>query len=926
MRSKYKKSKKGIVLPIAITVAVVVAIVVALVLAVVLTGKEDVKGTDIQTEGFISEKGIYKLTVDSTVKSYDIMSKVTVNSEATYELSLNSDFSTKLSSSVVDLKHGENLIYLKVSYEDEADKTYTFNIYRKKIFTVSFDTDGVGTIESKSVEEGTTISAPSVSKPGHTLKWDYDFSKPITSDLTVKAIWTPFDCVITTNIDGEKAEYKLLYGEVASSITTPSKFGYKFTGWKYGDITFDPAKAYEYSETEIEIVATFAPIVYNVQYIMGNGATNNVENKSSFTIEELSLELSAPTHSSPNYVFIGWRAGAVDGELVEVIDNAFLEALNGAETIILHAEWRIDSKVTYNANGGACNVTEATFSVNSEYGLPTPTRDHYIFDGWYYNGSKIESTGVWNIATDAELVAMWTPRSNEIEYVLNGGANNTANPGVFDFEDEDFTLLDPTYDDSHIFDGWYTDVSCLPEFKIEKLTKSMVGDNDITLYAKWITVVDVTLNANNGTCDEDSIKINFGSSYKLPVPTREKYIFSGWYYGTTPVSLEGVWSYSVDLELRAEWTPKEYIINYELNGGTNNSENPLIYTVETDPNSLVLKNPTKLYCTFLGWFLDKELSIPLTSIDPLSYEGITLYASWEHIEVTFNFDANGGSVSKENEVVFLGDSYVLPEPVLSGYKFDGWYLGNELVPTKGNWTNGEILTLDLVAKWSLVEYNISYDLAGGECDDNALIKKYTIASNDIVLPKPTREHYYFVGWSIDNGYANPNIIITKGSTGDRAYKAVWAEKKDSATGLLFSMVDGKAVVVGIDREITSTITAGIKIPATYNGVDVVAIESGAFKAFGEKFSETSYANMQSSYVTISIPTSIQKVGANAFENCFGIKVSLYDPNEKTADYKTWDKTVIWEAGNISARDCIWGFRPAIGWTRYSMVTIPDDYE
>ena len=140
------------------------------------------------------------------------------------------------------------------------------------------------------------------------------------------------------------------------------------------------------------------------------------------------------------------------------------------------------------------------------------------------------------------------------------------------------------------------------------------------------------------------------------------------------------------------------------------------------------------------------------------------------------------------------------------------------------------------------------------------------------------------------------------------------------------MVDGKAVVVGIDREITSSITAGIKIPAAYNGVDVVAIESGAFKAFGEKFSKTSYANMQSSYVTISIPTSIQKVGANAFENCFGIKVSLYDPDEKNADYKAWDKTVLWEAGNISARDCIWGFRPAIGWTRYSMVQIPDDYE
>ena len=922
MRSKYKKTNKRKALTIAIIALVVVAIVAALVLAVVLTESEEVKGTDIQTEGFISENGIYKVTVDSGVTTYDLMSKVIVNSEATYVLSRNSDFSSALNSGVIDLNPGENLVYLKVSFEDEADKTYTFNVYRKKMFTVAFDTNGANVIESKTVEEGTTISAPSVSKPGYTLQWDYDFSKPISSDLTVKAIWTANECVITANVDGTKTEYKLLYGEVPSAILPPEKLGYKFLGWKYGDVSFDTSKAYSYTEEKIEIVATFAPIVYNVQYVLGSGATNSPANKNSFTVEDLALELATPSHSSSNYVFIGWRLTTVDGVLVDVIDNAFIASLNGEETIVLHAEWRIDSKVTFNANNGNCDVTEDVFSVNSQYTLPKPSRENYIFDGWYFGTTKVESTGVWSLATDVELVAMWTPRSNKIEYVVNGGVNG-ANPSDFDIEDEDFVLLDPTYDGSHIFDGWYTDVSCLPEYKIEKLTADMIGEEDITLYAKWITVSNVTFDANGGTCDVDATRINVGSSYKLPIPTREKYIFSGWYYGTTPVSLEGVWSYAIDVELRAEWTPKEYKINYELNGGVNNEGNLGIYTVETDPNSLILKNPEKLYCTFIGWFLDAELTIPVTSIDPLSYEGVTIYAAWEHIEVTFNYDANGGSVSKENDVVYLGDSYILPTPVLSGYKFDGWYLDNELVPTSGSWTNGDVLTLNLVAKWSLVEYKITYDLDGGEC--NNLVGTYTIISGDITLPKPTKEHYYFVGWTIDNSYANPNVIITKGSTGDRVYKAVWAEKKDS-NGLLYSIIDGKAVVVGIDREINSSITAGIKIPATYNGVEVVAIESGAFKAFGEKFSETSYANMQSSYVTISLPTTIKKVGANAFENCFGIKVSLYDPDEKNADYQAWDKTVLWEAGNIAARDCIWGFRPAIGWTRYSMVTIPDDYE
>ena len=29
--------------------------------------------------------------------------------------------------------------------------------------------------------------------------------------------------------------------------------------------------------------------------------------------------------------------------------------------------------------------------------------------------------------------------------------------------------------------------------------------------------------------------------------------------------------------------------------------------------------------------------------------------------------------------------------------------------------------------------------------------------------------------------------------------------------------------------------------------------------------------------------------------------------------------------NTQVRDCIWGFRPAIGWSRYSAVEIPSDY-
>ena len=150
-------------------------------------------------------------------------------------------------------------------------------------------------------------------------------------------------------------------------------------------------------------------------------------------------------------------------------------------------------------------------------------------------------------------------------------------------------------------------------------------------------------------------------------------------------------------------------------------------------------------------------------------------------------------------------------------------------------------------------------------------------------------------------------------------------EKDSL-GLLYALNNGELVITGIDRTINSSIVNGIKFPHERDGYKVVAIESYAFKEFGEAFTKTSYANMSSSYVTFYIPTTIKKVGAYAFDTCNGIKISLYDPSKTYADYEAWDKTVVWEDGNTPARDCVWGFRPAIGWTRYSKAEIPDDYE
>ena len=69
------------------------------------------------------------------------------------------------------------------------------------------------------------------------------------------------------------------------------------------------------------------------------------------------------------------------------------------------------SKVTFNANGGSVAEESKTVYYGQMYGLlPTPTRDHYTFAGWYNakeNGTKVTSETVVTVLVYQTLYAYW---------------------------------------------------------------------------------------------------------------------------------------------------------------------------------------------------------------------------------------------------------------------------------------------------------------------------------------------------------------------------------------------------------------------------------------------------------------------------------------------------------------------------------------
>lgn len=115
---------------------------------------------------------------------------------------------------------------------------------------------------------------------------------------------------------------------------------------------------------------------------------------------------------------------------------------------------------------------------------------------------------------------------------------------------------------------------------------------------------------------------------RLYPPEREGYVFAGWYTDsamTRQITELSTTAASGDITLYARWKPI-LSITYELDGGTNHSDNPSTY-VPGDPVRLLA--PTKAGYVFAGWFTDKKLTQPITELTEANTASLALYAKWE---------------------------------------------------------------------------------------------------------------------------------------------------------------------------------------------------------------------------------------------------------------------------------------------------------
>ncbi|MGE4320063.1 MAG: InlB B-repeat-containing protein [Acholeplasmataceae bacterium] len=226
----------------------------------------------------------------------------------------------------------------------------------------------------------------------------------------------------------------------------------------------------------------------------------------------------------------------------------------------------------------------------------------------------------------------------------------------------------PEVVEGYSFDAWYADQSFTTLFDFDSVITS-----DIAIFGQWlINQYTVSFDSNGGSAVA-SITDDYGTDISdfSEQPTKTGYNFTGWY---SDLGLTTLYTFDTipgsDITLYAGWSPIEYSITYNLDGGTNHELNPATYTIEDEVNLLAASRDGYV---FVGWY-DAASSGEEVTLITNQTGNVVLYAYWtvaSGTEYTVSFVTNGDAIS--SQTVAESNYAVEPSPTFTGHWLDGYY-------------------------------------------------------------------------------------------------------------------------------------------------------------------------------------------------------------------------------------------------------------
>ena len=438
-------------------------------------------------------------------------------------------------------------------------------------------------------------------------------------------------------------------------------------------------------------------------------------------------------------------------------------------------------------NGNYVQIFQVSFKGD---GYTVTDEDRYQFEGYTYN----HGTANGERCDDAEFY--YNRNSYNLEF-YSASKSDADKTNRVKYEQPlgsyDYTPTNkPAMEADAVFVGWYLNPECTGQ-PYDLASHKMPASN-VALYAKWVnglytvkTFTDdsmktlYTYDGYNGV--QDSI-VKYTTAPVTPTaPTKDGYVFAGWFYQDTDGS-EQPFSFTMPITQDYNLYPKftnqamvSYTVHYYLEGTTekladDRTNTAMIGTTVTErakmgtelnlaeeghsyfPNNTstsVVLNGADMEIIF---YYKKDVTVPYV-VKYVDEDNKPLHADK-------NVDNNTFSVVTETYVP------------IANYTPKQFRITKELSQDSSQNVIVFVYTAD--------KYVLSYDTNGGTMTDASKVE-YTVNDSIVIAGAPERNGYIFAGWQLaektgnwEPGTYNPAQHITEGKYGNVTLVAQWNEK------------------------------------------------------------------------------------------------------------------------------------------------------
>ena len=654
-----------------------------------------------------------------------------------------------------------------------------------------------------------------------TTPFDFDdyFADEAKTDVTVYAGFEEIVATAVTIIymaDDVQFEVQVVDdGVTAPTSRVPGKPGSKFTGW-YADeactklFDFEAYFAQEV-KTSVIVYAGFEvdedAVIQIIYYVDGNVAhTQNV------TAQTTSSDADAPHKAG--HKFTGWYADAACTELFDF--DAYFES-SPRNTVSVYAGFDeiVDVLLHYSVDGEITHTQTVAYDTTAS-DFADPVKNGYEFIGWFADAA---------CETPFDFESYFAQTDKAAETTIYAGFEEIIE--IFYYVDGKLTWTQVVSGDTaaaipnepgkagYSFAGWYDkegDGAKLFDFKAYFASEQKT---DVNVYAHFERIaedaVQISYFADGQSWRTQTVQGGVATPETIPAPTKEGYIFEGWYEDETfktPFDLEAFMAEQdkTDISVYARFDVVTVTLTFMSQGVVHD-----VAEVKIESAAPSVDDPERDGYEFIGWYVDADCTEPFVYDDAFDgyfvagAQDVTVYAGFARV-ATITYLADGASpVTQTQTVTSATDAPTAQTPSKPGYDFVGWYLeGEEEQFDFGAYFefSTERQDVTLRARFEIRTVYIYYiDDPEGDPAGIWQTQRVTIETKQEISAVPVKSGYTFAGWFEDVDCTEPFDFDAYFAEPDKKSVSVYAGYENAVlTTVITYYVDG---VKFADQSVTS---------------------------------------------------------------------------------------------------------------------------